>query len=103
DQFTDRRMLWSMLTFDDCVRLVEASLTAPRVAHSIIFGTSNNRHKMVDNRLAAHIGFIPQDNTEPHRTEVEARLPPADPDAPAVRHLGGWFVNLGHPDDEDQQ
>ena len=100
DQFTDRRHLWSMLTFDDCVRLVEASLTAPRVAHSIIFGTSNNRHRMVDNRLAAHIGFHPQDDTEAHRAEVEARLQPADPDAPASRFLGGWFVDLGHPDDE---
>jgi uronate dehydrogenase len=100
DQYTDRRLLWSMLTFDDCVRLVEASLTAPRAAHSIIFGTSNNRHRMVDNRLADHIGFVPKDSTEAHRAEVEARLPPADPDAPAVRYLGGWFVNLGHPDDE---
>lgn len=100
DQFTDRRMLWSMLTFDDCVRLVEASLTAPRVAHSVIFGTSNNRHRMVDNRLAAHIGFVPMDSTEAHRGEVEARLPAADPHAPAVQHLGGWFVDLGHPDDE---
>lgn len=102
DQYTDRRMLWSMLTFDDCVRLVEASLTAPRVAHSIIYGTSSNRHKMVDNSLAGHIGFEPQDSTEPHRAEVEVRLPPADPDAPAARHLGGWFVNLGHPDDEQK-
>jgi uronate dehydrogenase len=102
DQYTDRRMLWSMLTFDDCVRLVTASLTAPRVAHSIIFGTSSNRHKMVDNRLAGHIGFEPQDSTEAHRAEVEARLPAADPDAPAVRYLGGWFVNLGHPDDKSK-
>lgn len=100
DQFTDRRMLWSMLTFDDCVRLVESSLTAPRAAHSIVFGMSDNRHKMVDNRLAGHIGFQPKDSTEAHRAEVEARLPKADPDAPAVRYLGGWFVNLGHPDDE---
>jgi len=100
DQYTDRRLLWSMLTFDDCVRLVEASLTAPRVAHSIIFGTSNNRHRMVDNRLAAHIGFQPQNSTEPFRAEVEARLPAPDPRAPAVRFLGGWFVDLGHPDDE---
>lgn len=103
DRYTDRRLLWSMLTFDDCVRLVEASLTAPRVAHSIIFGTSNNRHRMVDNRLAAHIGFHPQDSTEAQRAEVEARLPAADPDTPAVRYLGGWFVDLGHPDDEKTQ
>ena len=99
-EFSDRRMLWSMLTFDDCIRLVEASLTAPRAAFSIVFGTSANRHRMVDNRLAAHIGFVPLDSTEAHRAEVEARLPRADPHAPAVRHLGGWFVDLGHPDDE---
>lgn len=99
DRYTDRRMLWSMLTFDDCVRLVAASLTAPRVAHTVVFGTSNNRHRMVDNRLAGHIGFQPQDDTEAHRAEVEALLPAADPHAPAVRFLGGWFVDLGHPDD----
>ncbi|MFN4171200.1 MAG: NAD-dependent epimerase/dehydratase family protein [Pseudorhodobacter sp.] len=99
-EFTDRRMLWSMLTFDDCIRLVEASLTAPRAAHSIVFGTSANRHRMVDNRLGAHIGFVPQDSTESHRAEVEARLPPSDPHAPAVQYLGGWFVDLGHPDDK---
>jgi uronate dehydrogenase len=34
----DRRMLWSYLSFADCVRLVEASLTAPRVGHTISFG-----------------------------------------------------------------
>lgn len=99
-EFTDRRMLWSMLTFDDCIRLVEASLTAPRAAFSIVYGTSANRHRMVDNRLAAHIGYVPQDSTEAFRAEVEARLSPPDPHAPAVKHLGGWFVDLGHPDDE---
>ncbi|WP_426441303.1 NAD-dependent epimerase/dehydratase family protein [Bradyrhizobium genosp. P] len=102
DKFKDRRMLWSMLTFGDCVRLVEASLTAPRVAHSIIFGISNNRHRMVNNRLAGHIGFHPQDSTEAFRAEVEGRLPAAGPDEPAVRFLGGWFVDLGHPDDPDE-
>ena len=100
DQITARRLLWSMLTYDDCVRLVAAALTAPRVAHTIVFGTSDNRHRMVDNRLAAHLGWVPQDSTESLRTEAESRLPAADPDAPAVRHLGGWFVDLGHPDDE---
>ena len=99
DQYTDRRLLWSMLTYDDCIRLVEASLTAPRVGHSIVFGTSDNRHRMVDNRLAAHLGFHPQDSTEPFRAEAEARLPAPDPRSAAVAHLGGWFIDLGHPDD----
>jgi uronate dehydrogenase len=30
---------------------------------------------------------------------MEAKTPPPDPKAPAVQHLGGWFVDLGHPDD----
>ncbi len=96
----DRRMLWSWLSFGDCVRLVSASLTAPRVGFTVAHGISNNAVKAVDNRLSAHLGWQPQDSTEAFRAEVETRLPPAGPDAPAVRHLGGWFVDLGHPDDE---
>ena len=95
----DRRMLWSWLSFDDCIRLVTAALTAPRVGFTVSFGISDNAVKPVDNRLAGHLGFQPQDNTEAFRAGLEARLPPPDPKAPAVQHLGGWFVDLGHPDD----
>jgi uronate dehydrogenase len=96
----ERRMLWSWLSFDDCVRMVTAALTAPRVAHTIAFGTSDNTVKPYDNRLAGHLGFHPEDSSEPHRAAVEAAKPPQDPKAPATRYLGGWFVDLGHPDDE---
>ena len=96
----DRRMLWSWLSFDDCVRLVTAALTAPRVGFTLSFGMSDNAVKPVDNRLAAHLGYRAQDTTEAFRAGVEARTPLPDPKAPAVRHLGGWFVDLGHPDDE---
>jgi len=96
----DRRMLWSYLSFADCVRLVEASLTAPRVGHTISFGISDNRVKTVDNRGAAHLGFIPLDSSEPFRAGVEARTPVPDPTQPSVKYLGGWFCELGHPDDE---
>lgn len=96
----DRRMLWSWLSFDDCIRLVTAALTAPRVGFTIAFGMSDNRVKTVDNRLANHLGFHPQDNTEPYRANVEAKTAIPDPQAPAVKHLGGWFIDLGHPDDE---
>jgi uronate dehydrogenase len=97
---SDRRMLWSWLSFDDCVRLVAASLTAERVGFTIAFGISDNALKPVDNHMADHLGWRPQDSTEPFRAAVEARTPVPDRDAPAVRHLGGWFVDLGHPDDE---
>ena len=35
-------MLWSWLSLADCVRLVTAALTAPRVGFSVIYGTSDN-------------------------------------------------------------
>ena len=96
----ERRMLWSYLSFADCVRLVEAALTAPRVGHTISFGISDNKLKMVDNSGADHIGFVPQDSAEPFRAAVEARTPVPDPKAPSVKYLGGWFCELGHPDDK---
>lgn len=96
----DRRMLWSWLSFDDCVRMATAALTAPRVGHTIAFGMSNNKLKPVDDRLSGHLAFYPQDSAEPFRAAVEAAKPPQDPKAPATRYLGGWFVDLGHPDDE---
>lgn len=96
----DRRMLWSYLSFEDCVRLVRAALTAPHVGHTISFGLSDNALKPVDNALSAHLGYTPQDSSEPYREAVEAKFPPADPKAAATRCLGGWFVDLGHPDEK---
>lgn len=96
----DRRMLWSWLSFADCIRLVTAALTAPRVGFTLSFGLSDNAVNPVDNRRAGHLGYVAQDNTEAFRAGVEAKFPPPDPKAPAVRRLGGWFVDLGHPDDE---
>lgn len=96
----DRRMLWSWLSFDDCVRLVTSALTAPSVGHTISFGMSDNTVKPVDNGLAGHLGYVPQDSAEGYRDKVEAATDPVDPRAPDVRLLGGWFIKLGHPDDE---
>ena len=95
----DRRHLWSYLSFDDCVRMVEASLRAPVVEHTILFATSDNRETGFDNRLAGHIGFHPQDNTEPFRAAMEAATPEIDPKLPRFRFLGGYMTKLPHPDD----
>lgn len=96
----DRRHLWSWLSFDDCNRLTAAALTAPRVGFTVSFGMSDNAVKPVDNRLAGHLGYVPQDNTERFRPAMEARTTVPDPKSPAVQCLGGFFVQLGHPDDE---
>lgn len=99
----DRRMLWSWLSFDDCVRLVSSALTAPYMGFTITVGMSDNKVKPVDNSPAGHLGYIPQDSAEPYREKVEGATDPLDPNAPAVRYLGGWFTDLGHPDDEDRR
>lgn len=99
-QPADRRMLWSWLSFDDCVRLTEASLTAPRVGHSIIYGTSKNAERGVSNARASHIGFVPRDSADPFRAAVMAEKPRPDPQANMTRFVGGWFTGLGHPDDK---
>jgi len=52
----DRRMLATWLSYDDLERLVAASLTAPVVGHSVIYGLSDNTTRWWDNTSAAHIG-----------------------------------------------
>ncbi len=96
----DRRHLWSWLSFEDCIRLFSAALTAPYVGHTIVFGMSDNRVKPVDNSKAGHLGFRPLDSTEPFRAAVEASVPAGDPAALATQCYGGGFVDFPHPDDE---
>lgn len=91
----DRRMLATWLSFDDLERLVVASLTAPVVGHSIIFGMSDNTTTWWDNTQARHIGFRPQDTSEPFRAAREAAQPALDRNDPAVIYQGGAFVRMG--------
>ena len=100
---TDHRMLWSWLSFRDCVQYVARGLTAPRVGHTIAFGISDNRLKPVNNRKAEHIGFQPQDNTEAFRDRIKSETTKPDPNSPGVKYLGGWFCELGHPEDETNE
>lgn len=99
DEPTDRRHLWSYLSFDDCVRLVEAALTAPQVGFSVAFGMSDNTGVPVNNAGAAHLGFRPQDNTEPYRVRIEATVAAPPDDALRSTRLGGHFCEMAHPDD----
>jgi uronate dehydrogenase len=95
----DRRMLWSWLSFADCVRLAEAALTAPRVGFSVIYGTSDNAAAAVSNAHAGHIGFRPQDSADGFATALLARTERPDPRAVATRVVGGGFAATPHPDD----
>jgi uronate dehydrogenase len=91
----DRRMLATWMSYDDLERLVVASLTAPVVGHSVIYGMSDNTTAWWDNTSARHIGYRPQDSSEPFRAAVEARQPVLDANNPAVIHQGGGFVTQG--------
>ena len=95
DEPKDRRMLATWLSFDDLERLVVSSLTAPVIGHSIVYGMSDNRTTWWDNRYARHIGYRPQDSSEPFRAAIEARQPTLDTQDRAVLYQGGAFVAMG--------
>ena len=91
----DRRMLATWMSYDDLERLVMACLSAPVVGHSIIYGMSDNPLTWWDNTPARHIGYRPQDSSEPFRAAIEARQAPLDMSDPAVIFQGGAFVRTG--------
>ena len=88
-------MLATWMSYDDLERLVVSSLTAPVVGHTVIYGLSDNSVRWWDNTPAAHIGYRPQDSSEPFRAAVEARQAPLDRHDPATRYQGGGFVTKG--------
>lgn len=90
----DRRMLVTWLSYRDLTELVRCCLFAPKLGHTIVYGMSGNRDKWWDNSKAAHLGFHPQDSSEPFRAQVEAQAPPA-PDDPVATYQGGAFVRAG--------
>ncbi len=91
----DRRMLATWLSYDDLERLVLAALGAPRVGHTVVYGMSDNATTWWDNSRARHLGFRPQDSSEPFRAAAEARQPVIDPNDPASVFQGGAFVRNG--------
>jgi uronate dehydrogenase len=91
----DRRMLATWLSYDDLERLVVASLTAPIVGHSVVYGMSDNTTTWWDNTSARHLGYRPRDSSEPFRQALEAKQLELGPDDPAVRFQGGGFVSRG--------
>jgi uronate dehydrogenase len=94
----DRRMLATWMSFDDTERLIVAALTAPIVGHTVIYGMSDNARTFWDNTPARHVGYRPQDSSEPFRAAVEARQPTIDGTDPVAIYQGGAFVKQGHYD-----
>ena len=95
----DRRHLATWMSFRDLVQLVDRSLVAERVGHTVVYGISSNREAFFSNHKVAHLGYRPQDSAEDHREQVEAKVGPGDPFAPEVEYVGGVFCGDDHPDD----
>ncbi len=91
----DRRMLATWLSYDDLERLVVASLIAPVVGCSVVYGVSDNTATWWDNTSASHLGFRAKDSSERFRAAVEARQPVPDPSDRSTRFQGGGFVKQG--------
>jgi uronate dehydrogenase len=91
----DRRMLATWLSYDDLERLVVASLNAPVVRHTVVYGMSDNTTTWWDNTSARHLGWRPQDSSEPFRASRAAPQPRLDPNDPVAVHQGGGFVTKG--------
>ncbi|MDG4889950.1 MULTISPECIES: NAD(P)-dependent oxidoreductase [unclassified Mesorhizobium] len=87
-----RRHLLTWLSFDDMCQLVERSLSAPRVRHTVIYGASNNAASFWDNSLARHIGYRPKDTADDFREEILASDPRPDRDDVVNRLQGGVFA-----------
>jgi uronate dehydrogenase len=91
----DRRQLSSWISHDDMERLLVAALSAPVVGHSIVYGASDNRTTWWDNSQSNHVGYRPQDSSEPWRAAIEAKQGDVDPTRSEVKYQGGGFVVLG--------
>ena len=83
----DRRALATWLSFPDCVRLVDAALTAPDVGFTVVYGVSNNTRAWWPRSDAARrIGYEPQDDAEEFAAELE--------------HVGRDYERQGGPNTE---
>ena len=90
----NRRMMSTWLSYADLTQLVQKSLFAPEVGHTVVYGVSANRDVWWDNRTAAHLGYVAQDSSEVFRTKIEA-MPPVAQDDPNAVYQGGAFTQQG--------
>lgn len=89
---SNRRHLLSWLSFGDMFQLVERSLTASRVGHTIVYGASDNSASFWDNHRAKHLGYRPNDSADKYRKPILEAHPNPDRDDVVMRYQGGIFV-----------
>jgi uronate dehydrogenase len=82
------RNLSTWLSREDCVRMFEASLTAPAPGYAVIYGISANSRAWWDLEPGRALGYHPQDDAE----EFAADVTESESDAEEGAHVGGSFV-----------
>lgn len=86
-----RRHLATWLSHDDCVRMVQAALTAESPGFAVLYGTSANTGGWWDLEPGRRLGYEPLDDAEAWATHVAER--PEDEDEGA--RVGGPFAGPG--------
>jgi uronate dehydrogenase len=95
--FLDRpetdRQLATWLSPGDCVRMVEAALTAPDIGFRVIYGISANTRAWWDLEPGREIGYAPVDDAEQYAADVSVRAEDATENA----RVGGPFTTSPEP------
>jgi uronate dehydrogenase len=89
---TSVRMLSLWMSPADGARLFHAALTAERVGHTVVYGSSANTRLWWDLTSARALGYEPQDDSEPYAAKLIAERGELTADDPAHTRLGGHFV-----------
>ncbi|MFC7495082.1 MULTISPECIES: NAD-dependent epimerase/dehydratase family protein [unclassified Nocardioides] len=89
-----QRHLATWLSPDDCVRMVEAALTAATPGFAIVYGISVNTRGWWDLAPGRALGFEPQDDAESFATAIAGR--PGD-DEEAAYVGGSWATTALRP------
>ncbi|WP_457207753.1 NAD-dependent epimerase/dehydratase family protein [Nocardioides sp. P5_C9_2] len=88
DEPATRRNLSTWLSHDDCVRMIEAALTAPSPGFAVIYGISANTRAWWDLEPGRRLGYDPLDDAEAFADRIPER--PEDDDEAA--YVGGPFA-----------
>ena len=82
------RQLSTWLSHDDCVRMVDAALTAPAPGYAVLYGISNNTRAWWDLEPGRALGYQPQDDAETFSSRIASR----PEDEVEAAYVGGPFA-----------
>jgi uronate dehydrogenase len=85
DQPDTTRALSTWLSHDDCVRMVDAALTATAPGFAALYGISSNTRAWWDLEPGRALGYEPQDDAEEFAASITARAT----DESDAAHVGG--------------